>query len=294
MNTTITGAPAGARDCTCASATDKRILHRVGPPSDLRVTNHPVEPIRTLALIDTETTGLDSATDAVIEIAYLIIEVDALGQLVRAVRRGAGFIDPGRPIPERVTQLTGITDADVRGCRIDPAFGERVLGACDVLLAHNAGFDAPFVERLMQGLAGKAWACSASDYDWLANGWDGRKQGHLLMQAGWFNDAHRAAADVASLLHLLVQPSRGLNLTILGEVLANAERPTVRLEATGAPFSTRGELKARGYRWSPRDKVWWTEVAEADEPDEIVWLHELNRWGPEPRRQLVTWHERHR
>ena len=77
-------------------------------------------------------------------------------------------------------------------------------------------------------------------------------------------------------------------------MLANAERPTVRLEAAGAPFSARGELKARGYRWAPGDKVWWTEVAEADEPDEIVWLHGLNRWGPEPRRQPVTWHERHR
>ena len=214
MNTTTTDAPAGAPACACASDTDRRVLHRVRHPSDLPVTDHPVEPIRTVALIDTETTGLDTATDAVIEIAYLVVKVDALGQLVRAVRQGSGFIDPGRPIPERVTQLTGITDADVRGCRIDPAFGEEVLGACDVLLAHNAAFDAPFVERLMPGLAGKAWACSASDYDWLANGWDGRKQGHLLMQAGWFNDAHRAAADVTSLLHLLVQPSRGLNLTI--------------------------------------------------------------------------------
>ena len=55
-------------------------------------------------------------------------------------------------------------------------------------------------------------------------------------------------ADVIALIHLLSH-SLPNGRTVLCELLANAAKTTVRIEATGAPFQMRGLLKARGYRW---------------------------------------------
>ena len=64
------------------------------------------------------------------------------------------------------------------------------------------------------------------------------------MQTGRFADAHRAMADVIALIHLLAHRlSHGG--TVIGDLLANAERPTIRVEATGAAFEKRGVLKGR-------------------------------------------------
>ena len=150
------------------------------------------------------------------------------------------------------------------------------------------------MQNLLPGLSDAAWACSANDFDWLEAGFDGRKLQHLLMQIGRFAEAHRALADVISLIHLLAHrlPHGG---TVLGDLLANAERPTVRFEATAAPFERRSLLKARGYRWDARHRVWWCEITESACAAEEGWFREnISPAGPVPRLMKITWHQRHR
>ena len=58
---------------------------------------------------------------------------------------------------------------------------------------------------------------------------------------------------------------------------AITDTPAVRFWAVGAPFETKDELRARGYRWMPteRDGVpqsWWTDVAPTELEDEFAWL----------------------
>lgn len=273
---------------------DIRILRRVSTLEDFPLATRGDGPVRRVAVVDTETTGTDPLTDEVIDIAVVILEVDTAGEIVRIVSAGQALRDPGMPIPAHITRLTGIADDDVRGHTIDLDRLERRLASADVRIAHNARFDIAFLQSLMPGLAGTSWACSANDFDWVAAGLDGCKQNHLLMQIGFFNTAHRAMADVISLIHLLGHrlPHGG---TVLGDLLANAARPTLRIEATGAPFDRRSTLKARGYRWDPRARVWWCEVAEDEHEAESLWLQrEVMPHGPTPRTRPITWHERHR
>lgn len=54
-------------------------------------------------------------------------------------------------------------------------------------LATSAISCCAFVENLMPGLAGEAWACSTRDFDWPAAGFDGAKLGNLLTQIGRLN-----------------------------------------------------------------------------------------------------------
>ena len=203
MTHTTDAAPAGAALSVHPDDPDIRILRRVTALKDFPLAPPTDGPLRFVTVVDTETTGTDPIQDEIIDIAVVTLEVDAAGEIVGILSSGQALRDPRMPIPPYITKLTGITDADVRGRVIDLDRLENRLSKADVLVAHNASFDIAFIENLMPGIAGAAWACSANDFDWLEAGLDGRKLGHLLMQIGRFNDAHRAMADVVSLIHLL-------------------------------------------------------------------------------------------
>lgn len=96
----------------------------------------------TFVVVDLETTGGSSETDAITEIGAVKVRGgEVLGEL-------GTLVDPGCAIPPYIVELTGITTAMVRSApRIDavlPAFLEFASGA--VLVAHNAGFDVGFLE----------------------------------------------------------------------------------------------------------------------------------------------------
>lgn len=273
---------------------DIRVLRRVIPIEAFPLAPRGDGPIRRIGILDTETTGTDPLVDEIIDLAIVMLEVNATGEIVGIASQGEALRDPRMPIPPAITRLTGISDADVAGKTIDLDRLEQRLRSADVLIAHNARFDIAFVEALLPGIAGAAWACSANDVDWSDLAFDGAKLGHLLMQAGWFNTAHRAMADVVSLIHLLAHRLPGGH-TVLGTLLDRAAQPTIRIEATGAPFDRRGVLKAHGYRWDAHARVWWNEIAEDDLDDKTAWLSlEVTPWGPSPRTQRLTWHQRHR
>jgi ATP-dependent DNA helicase DinG len=92
-------------------------------------------------VLDTETTGFDPHSDALIEIAAARVSGP------RILERFSTFVDPGRPIPALISELTGISDADVAGAP-DAARAVKQLiefvGDCAVI-AHNAPFDHSFI-----------------------------------------------------------------------------------------------------------------------------------------------------
>lgn len=102
--------------------------------------------------------------------------------------------------------------------------------------------------------------------------------GYLLMQSGWFNTAHRAAADVWS-LYWLLQQQHGKQ-TLLQRPLLASDQPTMRIDARYAPYRLKDDLKQRGYRWDGDSKVWWTEIAEGACKAEVAWLHQLGVQSP--------------
>ncbi len=92
-------------------------------------------------VLDTETTGFNSTSDVMIEIAAAIMQGPDI------LERFSTFVDPGRPIPENIVELTGITDEDVKGApdawqavkSLDEFIGDRQI------IAHNAAFDRSFI-----------------------------------------------------------------------------------------------------------------------------------------------------
>ena len=277
----------------CASREDVRILRRVRPIHELVNDGPPIGSTRRIAIVDTAATSVDVQTAEVIEIAAAVVLVDHAGEIRAVEETRRGLRDPGIPIPAEVQRLTGISDDDVAGRALNVPRWEALLGGSDLIVAHNSAYDAPIVERLLPGIKGHAWACSMREIDWAAHGFDGAKLGHLLMQIGYFTTGHRADADVISLAHLLTHRPDGVR-PLMAELLARAAQPSLRIEATGAPFDKRHLLKARGYRWDAREKVWWREVAEAAHEAEALWLSRDAELRSTPRVRQLSRHTRYR
>jgi DNA polymerase-3 subunit epsilon len=232
--------------------------------------------ITRLIVLDTETTGLDASRERVIELALLRVDIDnASGLPVGQVQVYDGLEDPGKPIPREVVALTGIQDADVKGQRLDAARVAELLDGVDLVVAHNAGFDRPFVEDRFAQFAQLSWACSFADIDWKAQGRGSAKLESLAQANGWFYDAHRAEMDCHALLAVLAQKLPQASHTGLAALLQAAGHPSYALQATNAPFEAKDKLKGRGYRWHAEQRVWHTRLkTEAELNAECAWLKE--------------------
>jgi DNA polymerase-3 subunit epsilon len=235
-------------------------------------------PTKRILILDTETTGLDWRAENIIELAMLSVDVDLhTGQPVGVVEVYEDFEDPGRPIPSEIVKLTGITDHDVKGQKLNEAKINAMVERADLIVAHNAGFDRPFVENRLEVFEHKAWACSFAGINWKAQGLGSAKLEFLCSELGWFYDAHRAQVDCHALLRVLssklkTQPD-DLPTSGLLQLLKSADQARTVIKAFGSPFETKDKLKARGYRWDPEAKVWFTAVQSADALEaEADWL----------------------
>ncbi|PTM88386.1 DNA polymerase-3 subunit epsilon [Mycoplana dimorpha] len=256
-----------------------RILTKLQPRPVVRLPDSAF-PLRGV-IIDTETTGLSSRKDEIIEIGAVAFSFDAAGTIGAVTDVYGGLRQPSRPIPADITRLTGITEAMVAGQVIDFDRLEALVTPADLIIAHNAGFDRPFCEALSPIFADKAWACSVSEVDWQARGFEGTKLGYLVGQAGYFHDGHRAVDDCFALLEVLDCNDQGQTGSAFGELYERSQRSRVRIFAEHSPFDLKDHLKGRGYRWSDgsdgRPKAWWIEVAEADLEPELCWLRTTMR-----------------
>ena len=235
-------------------------------------------PTKRVLILDTETTGLDWRAENIIELAMLAVDVDLhTGQPVGEVEVYEDFEDPGRPIPPEIVKLTGITSKDVKGQKLNEATIKDMVERADLIVAHNAGFDRPFVENRLSVFEHKAWACSFQGIDWKAQGLGSAKLEFLCSELGWFYDAHRAQVDCHALLRVLASPLKtdnpDVSLTGLQQLFKTAENARTVVKAFGSPFETKDKLKARGYRWDAESKVWYTAVKSAEALDaEAEWL----------------------
>ena len=96
-----------------------------------------------IVAIDIETTGLDSQSDAIIEIGAVRFN----GRRIEA--EWSTLINPGRAIPGLITQLTGITNEMVRNAPPIRAVVQELadfVGDAPVL-GHNVRFDLSFLQR---------------------------------------------------------------------------------------------------------------------------------------------------
>ncbi len=98
---------------------------------------------RTFVALDLETTGLNPKRDAIIEFGAVRFQSGS------ARERLTSYVNPGRPIPLRIQQITGIRPADVVDApsleKLTPEILAFIGGRTDAIVAHSAGFDISFL-----------------------------------------------------------------------------------------------------------------------------------------------------
>ena len=227
--------------------------------------------------LDTETTGLNSTTDKIIELGIVQFEFIPDGRIFRILRTYNGFEDPGQPISEEISRLTGITDEMVSGQKIDLKTVCEIVEPAVVVIAHNSNFDRKFIEPLEPAFEKKAWACSMSDIDWNREGIEGVKLEYIAYRFGFFYDGHRASSDCLAGIHILSHELPVSKKLALKAMLDRAREKDYRIWAMGSPFESKDILKARGYRWNSGEngqpKSWYIDLSGEKRTSETKFLY---------------------
>ena len=251
---------------------DYKLIRRISPrsefsPSDGRQLSRGV-------VVDTETTGINPDTDAIIELGMVLFEFDAeTGGAYRVIASFDQLEDPGFPIPPDSTAVHGITDEMVAGQRINDADVLQFLEGVSIVIAHNSKFDRVFLEKRLPVFESLPWGCSLAQVDWSAEGIGSAKLDYIAFQYGFFYEAHRAEEDCFALLEILQQPLPKSGDLVMKSILDRLGQKSYQVFATGSPFETKDTLKARGYRWDGDRKSWHITVAGDDAVrSEVAWL----------------------
>ena len=226
--------------------------------------------------LDTETTGLSCVTDRIIELGMVKFEYTEDGRIFRLLDEFNRYQDPGMPIPEAITKLTGITDDMVKGHQINVEEVDSYLKDVDIIIAHNAQFDRAFFEIIFLTITPKPWGCSMYDIDWKNEGISSHKLEYIAYKYNFFFEGHRAITDCLAGVHILSQESLISKQPVLKQLLESALAIRFRLWATNAPYESKDLLKMRGYRWSmnqnDKQRAWSIELKEDQIEEEINYL----------------------
>ncbi len=160
-------------------------------------------PVHSYVSLDLETTGLNPKSDRIIEVGAVKVMEG------RIVDRLEFYVNPGRKIEERITQITGITDDSVK----DASYIEDVLPGLMTfledlpLLGHSVLFDYSFMKRAAVN-AGLTFEKKGVDTLHIARAFlpelESRSLPFLCGYYGIPHKAHRALED-ARATHLLYQ-----------------------------------------------------------------------------------------
>jgi DNA polymerase III epsilon subunit-like protein len=158
-------------------------------------------------VFDTETTGLNPKTDAVVELAWAIMRGDGT-----VLSSNSTLINPGRHIPADASRVHGVFDGDVAEA---PTFEQAVEKYTDLYVptlpavCHNASFDSVLLRRSPRLADGNPrFLCTLRLAQNLVPGCKSYKLDFLRSHLGLDTDVekpapHRAANDVATASLLL-------------------------------------------------------------------------------------------
>lgn len=224
-------------------------------------------------VVDTETTGLRQGEDKIIEIGLVAFEFDReTGEVFRILDTYNGLEDPKMPIPPDSVAVHGISNAMVSGQRIDESRVAALVQNAEVIIAHNSGFDRPFLEERFPLFANVAWGCSLAQINWKDHGIGSQKLDYIAYRCGFFFEAHRAEADCRALLEVLQFTLPDSGMRPLKLLIDRYSLKNYKVWARGSRFETKDALKEHGYQWDGDDKCWHNIIDEIRFDAELAWL----------------------
>jgi len=204
-----------------------------------------------ITIIDTETTGVDSEKDSIIEVAAILYSlthaapVESISYLLHCSENDAVAVNG--IVPE-LTQLSDDLDF-----RLD-----RMESRSIAYLAHNAPFDQSFLKR-----DAIPFVCSMRQIEWPVPCGSKALVAIALAHGIGVASAHRAMADCDTLSRLLTRVHEmGVDLE---QLIARAMLPRVKVKAC-VSYDDRQLAKDAGFQWDSDKKSWWREFIVGEVP----------------------------
>lgn len=218
------------------------------------------------AALDTETSGLSSETDHVIEIGIRQFHFELpSGKIIDSlVETYSALQDPGFTISKEIQTVTGISPEMLVGQKIDWNAVDSMLAKADVIVAHNASFDRGFLDRRSRVSPEKVWACSAWQVEWRAKGFKNARLQDLTQALGITHHAHRAMSDVDAMVDLIGREDVMTGKPYFHEIMESCRQEVAYLWVEGRTYDQRDLLKAHGFRWNGAGKIWGKFIPAAD------------------------------
>ena len=216
--------------------------------------------VRTLLIIDTETTGLDPQLDHCLEVGVILFDVPSrqlLAQQSFLLPVEANAAEAINRIPAAATNLP-------QPWRPALSYLQSLLDAADVLVAHNAAFDRQWFGRGHLPATDKPWLCSMEDMRWPAE--------RLLRSRPSVRDlalayeipvwaAHRALTDCIYLAEVFRRCDELEQLVLRGL----EPRQLMRAQVS---YDDRHLARDAGFRWNePVKGAWARRLSEREARD---------------------------
>lgn len=201
-----------------------------------------------IALVDTETTGIDPKKDLVIEASWALVHVETAKVLElssRCFRSTTNAAESINGIPVALLSEAGESEP------------VELDGRVTAIVAHNADFDAQWC--VFRPLS-TPWL-DTRDWRWPRCSSDSKLVEIALAHGLGVTSAHRAYTDVL-LMAALLERVHEMGFP-LAEQLAYARLPRATYQAL-VPFEQKDLAKAAGFRWEPERKRWVRRMLPED------------------------------
>lgn len=189
-----------------------------------------------MIVFDIETTGFSPKSERIIEIGAVKVKNLEIADTFQT------FVDPDKSIPQKITDLTSITDDMVKGAPSQEEAVKKFIEFCGeapVLIAHNAGFDCSFIRAVCERY-GISYNFSVIDTVVMSRSMLPHLKKHKLdyvakeLGFGEFNH-HRADDDAKvlariyiALINRLITENQVKNISDINECVINADPRSLR------------------------------------------------------------------
>ena len=217
--------------------------------------------LRTLLILDTETTGLDPETDQCLEVGAILFDVPS-----RQVLAQVSFLLPVEHNgAEAINRIPAAVTTVPQPWKEALGYFQTLLAAADVIVAHNAAFDRQWFGLGPLPSTSKPWLCSMEDMRW--------PQERQLRARPSVRDlalayeipvwaAHRALTDCIYLAEVF-RRCEDLEL-----ILAQGMEPRLLYKAQ-VSYDQRHLAREAGFRWNDPVPGAWTRRLSAREAEAL-------------------------
>lgn len=213
---------------------------------------------------DTETTGLNTSEDHIIQVGAVLWDTASLKKKAKLKFDVAIRGEHIPPIDPKITEINGLTNADLEKYGQAPANVFTTLNMLfeqgEAIVAHNGNlFDRPMYESNCKRhgivpITTKLWVDTSCDIDYPTT-IQTRKLIHLAAEHQFINPfPHDALSDVMTMLKIA-------DLYDWEKTILWAKAPTVVIQAVST-FHQKELVKKQNYRWDNDNKIWLKSIKE--------------------------------